>query len=92
MYNNYHSHSRIILALNGTSVAKAPPPPPPPPDNADSYLLYVEGAVLTTQKESDSVADVPINKVNRAGSLTHLSDSQSLPGGRGMWGRGTCGR
>ena len=47
------------------------------PDHPDHYQLYVEGACLTFLKEGESSA--VDGKVNRAGSYTHIVDSQSLP-------------
>ncbi len=49
-----------------------------PPDHLDGYLLYVEGACLTTVKESDGTSS-DLSRINRTGSLNHLVDSQSLP-------------
>ena len=46
-------------------------------DHPDHYQLYVEGACLTFLKEGESSA--VDGKVNRAGSFTHIVDSQSLP-------------
>lgn len=46
----------------------------------DNYLLYVEGACLTTLKEVEiGTESSSQNRVNRSGSLTHLVDNQSLP-------------
>ena len=47
-------------------------------DNPDHYQLYVEGACLTFLKEGES-SNVGDGKVNRAGSFTHIVDSQGLP-------------
>ena len=46
-------------------------------DTPEHYQLYVEGACLTFLKEGEgSSVD---GKVNRAGSYTHIVDSQCLP-------------
>ena len=48
------------------------------PDIPDNYLLYVEGACLTSLK--DEVGEAASHRsVGRSGSLTHINDQQWLP-------------
>ena len=72
---NFHINLRYIYEVCS---------PPPLPDNPDNYLLYVEGSVLTSLKETDVTGEVIHNKVTRASSLTILMDNQALPGGCGV--------
>ena len=47
-------------------------------ENADHYVLYVEGACLTSLKEGE-IGEGMVQGFGRSNSLTHIMDHQWLP-------------